>query len=118
VGRYGFIPSGTLLNRPRATQVFSHEDMLRRYDDYFSRFEPMKAVARHYICERECVTLLWAIDMAREERCRFDDFRDRDLQDGQRCHHRHATPERGRRAVSRRSLAGVREVGARRELFF
>ena len=50
-------------HHPGGTQVFTHDDMLRRYDDYFSRFEAMKAVGRHYVCEGEYVTLLWDIDM-------------------------------------------------------
>jgi hypothetical protein len=50
-------------HHPGGTQVFSHEDMLRRYDDYFTRFAAMKAVARNYICEGPYVTLVWDIDM-------------------------------------------------------
>ena len=37
--------------------------MLERYDDYFTRFRAMKAVARNYVCEGPYVTLLWDIDM-------------------------------------------------------
>jgi hypothetical protein len=50
-------------HHPGATQVFSHADMLQRYDDYFTRFRAMHAVGRHYICEGAYVTLVWDIDM-------------------------------------------------------
>jgi predicted SnoaL-like aldol condensation-catalyzing enzyme len=50
-------------HHPGGTQIFTHADMLRRYDDYFTRFKAMRAVARHYICEGAYVTLLWDIDM-------------------------------------------------------
>lgn len=50
-------------HHPGGTQIFTHEDMLRRYDDYFTRFRAMRAVARNYVCEGAYVTLLWDIDM-------------------------------------------------------
>ena len=50
-------------HHPRETQVFTHDDMLRRYDAYFSKNREMRAVARHYVCEGEYVTLVWDIDM-------------------------------------------------------
>jgi hypothetical protein len=50
-------------HHPGRTEVFSHEDMLRRYDGYFSKHREMRAVARNLICEGPYVTLLWDIDM-------------------------------------------------------
>ena len=54
-------------HHPGGTQVFTHADMLRRYDDYFTRFREMKAVARNYVCEGPYVTLLWDIDMVAKD---------------------------------------------------
>jgi predicted SnoaL-like aldol condensation-catalyzing enzyme len=51
-----------LRHHPGETQIFTHDDMLRRYDDYFSKYREMRAVARRYVCEGAYVTLLWDID--------------------------------------------------------
>ena len=50
-------------HHPGGTQVFSLDDLLERYDDYFTKFRAMHANARHYVCEGPYVTLLWDIDM-------------------------------------------------------
>jgi hypothetical protein len=50
-------------HHPGHTEIFTHDDMLRRYDNYFSKYREMRAVARRYVCEDAYVTLLWDIDM-------------------------------------------------------
>lgn len=50
-------------HHPGHTEVFTHDDMLKRYDNYFSKNREMRAVARRYVCEGAYVTLLWDIDM-------------------------------------------------------
>ena len=50
-------------HHPGRTEVFTHEDMLLRYDGYFSKHKEMRAVARNLISEGPYVTLLWDIDM-------------------------------------------------------
>jgi predicted SnoaL-like aldol condensation-catalyzing enzyme len=54
-------------HHPGRTQIFTHEDMLRRYDAYFTKHREMRAVARRYIGEGEYVTLLWDIDMVAQD---------------------------------------------------
>jgi SnoaL-like domain len=51
-------------HHPGGTQIFSHDDMLKRYDGYMARFAKFGAVARQYICEGPYVTLVWDIHMA------------------------------------------------------
>jgi hypothetical protein len=50
-------------HHPGQTQIFTHDEMLKRYDDYFSKYREMRAVGRRYVCESAYVTLLWDIDM-------------------------------------------------------
>lgn len=50
-------------HHPGGTQVFSHEDMLQRWDGYMARFPKFEAIARHYITEGPYVTLVWDIHM-------------------------------------------------------
>jgi len=50
-------------HHPGRTEVFTHDDMLKRYDNYFSKNREMRAVARRYVCEGAYVTLLWDIEM-------------------------------------------------------
>lgn len=46
-------------HHPGETQVFTHDDMLRRYDGYFQRFSVLEGEGRHYVCEGAYVTLVW-----------------------------------------------------------
>jgi predicted SnoaL-like aldol condensation-catalyzing enzyme len=46
-------------HHPGGTQVFTHEDMLKRFDGYQKRFPVQKVICRHYICEGPYVTLIW-----------------------------------------------------------
>jgi SnoaL-like protein len=50
-------------HHPGGTQVFTHEDMLRRYDEYHRRFAKISGVGRHYICDGPYVALVWDFRM-------------------------------------------------------
>ena len=50
-------------HHPGGTQVFTHDDMLRRYDDYHRGFAKIDGVGRHYVCEGPYVTLVWDFRM-------------------------------------------------------
>ena len=50
-------------HHPGGTQVFSHDDMLRRYDEYHKKFAKIDGVGRHYIGEGPYVTLIWDFRM-------------------------------------------------------
>jgi predicted SnoaL-like aldol condensation-catalyzing enzyme len=50
-------------HHPGGTQIFSHEDMVRRYDDYHKKFAKISGVGRHYVCEGSYVTLVWDFRM-------------------------------------------------------
>jgi hypothetical protein len=50
-------------HHPGGTQIFSHEDMVRRYDDYHRKFAKISGIGRHYVCEGPFVTLVWDFRM-------------------------------------------------------
>jgi predicted SnoaL-like aldol condensation-catalyzing enzyme len=50
-------------HHPGGTQVFTNDDMLRRYDEYHRKFTKIQGVGRHYICEGPYVTLIWDFRM-------------------------------------------------------
>src|SRR5206468_2068155 len=50
-------------HHPGGTQIFSHEDMIRRYDDYHRKFAKISGIGRHYVCEGPFVTLVWDFRM-------------------------------------------------------
>jgi hypothetical protein len=50
-------------HHPGGTQVFTHDDMLRRYDDYHEKFAKIEGLGRHFICEGPYVSLLWDFRM-------------------------------------------------------
>jgi predicted SnoaL-like aldol condensation-catalyzing enzyme len=50
-------------HHPGGTQIFSHEDMIRRYDDYHRKFAKISGIGRHYVCEGPYVTLVWDFRM-------------------------------------------------------
>lgn len=54
-------------SRDGSAQIFSHQDMLARWDGYMARFPKFETVARHYICEGPYVTLVWDIHMAEKD---------------------------------------------------
>ena len=58
-------------HHPGRTQVFTHDDMLKRFDGYQNRFPVQKGIARHFICEGPYVTLVWDFQMERDGREEF-----------------------------------------------
>ena len=50
-------------HHPGRTDVWTHDDMRKRYDGYFAKYRAMRAKGRHYVCEGPYVTLVWDIDM-------------------------------------------------------
>jgi SnoaL-like domain len=50
-------------HHPGGTQIFSHVDMIRRYDDYHRKFAKISGIGRHYVCEGPYVALVWDFRM-------------------------------------------------------
>jgi predicted SnoaL-like aldol condensation-catalyzing enzyme len=50
-------------HHPGRTEVFTHEDMLRRYDGYFAKHTELRATGSRAICEGPYVSLLWTFEM-------------------------------------------------------
>lgn len=50
-------------HHPGGTQIFTHDDMTKRFDDYHKKFAKISGIGRHYVCEGPYVTLIWDFRM-------------------------------------------------------
>ncbi len=50
-------------HHPGGTQIFSHDDMTKRFDGYHEKFAKISGIGRHYVCEGPYVTLIWDFRM-------------------------------------------------------